>query len=458
MLLPLPLPLPLPLLLAFVVPVQMPPATFALRSPAADTAGLVAPTPDTVVQPAPRRPLRLPSWLQTSAQLRTRAEAVSHYQLAAGPAQRDVYALTRLIVGGRITTRYVAAELSARHAVSHSRELPGARPPSDEDQLDLDAATVTLRCCAPTSATGAPAPTLALRVGRQPLSLGRERLLGAADWGNARRTFDAVQLGGAAGRLTAELSYARPLAIRARALNRADSMVTLTSATLGAADQRWQLYALDYRQERAGGEHRRLTTGGRVQQPATPGTLGYELEGAWQTGRLDRRRVAAWFVASEITAALGGAWMSQLGIGFDAGSGDADPDDARVGSFHVPFATGHAHGGIADVVGRPNTVEARIAGTVTPRPRLQLRATAYRFTRLRTTDGAHSKGGTLLRAAAPGSRAIGTEADLTFAYRVAGSVRLTGGIAHFAPGRFLRESASGARAVRWGFLATSYDF
>ncbi len=455
----------LPLLLALAIPAQGPVA--AVPRPIVPDTGLIARTrPDSVTPRPATAPAdaaiqpnanMLPPWLRVAAQLRTRAEAVSHFQLTAGAAQRDVFGLSRLMAGATISTTYVGAELSARHVVLHSQDLPGGRRASDEDRFDIDAATVTLRCCAPTPGDAA-APAAAVRIGRQPLRLGRERLLGVADWGNARRTFDAVHLSGTVSGRSAEAFHARPVVIREHDFNRADTSITFSGAAIGAANQRWQLYTLDFRQQRTTGEHHRLTMGGRLFQTAKPGQIGYELESAWQTGELDGRRVAAWFVASEVITALGGTWSPEVGVGVDAGSGDRDPADDRVGGFHVPFPTGHSHGGLADIVGRPNTVELRILGTLTPLPRLQLRGVAYRFSRLSLRDGAHSKGSTALRAAAPGSRSIGTEADLTATYRTTGGVRVLAGIAQFVPGRFLLDSPTGARSARWGFIGTTLDF
>lgn len=54
--------------------------------------------------------------------------------------------------------------------------------------------------------------------------------------------------------------------------------------------------------------------------------------------------------------------------------------------------------------------------------------------------------------------ARGGEADVTLTRGVGRHVKLTGGYGHFAPGAFLRQAASGAAPVDWGFLSTTMTF
>ncbi|HEY0970099.1 MAG TPA: alginate export family protein [Gemmatimonadales bacterium] len=383
-------------------------------------------------------------------QARTRAEGVSNYQLGAGPGRRDVHGTTRLVLGARMDVGPVYLGVEGRHAASHGRELPGgARRPNDHDVWDLQAAHVGVRWSA--------IVPLDVRIGRQPLALGRQRLVGVSDWSNARRAFDGARVEAGLGDVTVEAFRARPVVVHPTRLNRGDSATVLTGAMLGAGDGALQLYALDFDQERATGRQHRRTLGARVTRDATPSRPGLEVEGAWQGGRQDGRRVDAWFVAAELSTIVPAAWSTELTLGLDAASGDGDAADDVVQTFHVPFASSHTHGGYVDVVGRPNAVEARLVAVTTPTERLEIRAAAHRFTRFRMADAVYAKNGATI-ASGGGSRHVGTELDLTASFRAARGLRVLAGYGHFAPGAALRAAPDGALPTSWGFLGTTFDF
>lgn len=397
----------------------------------------------------------VPRWsISRFAQSRARAEAISHYQLGAGSGRNDSYQATRLRAGVALAGPYVSAEVSGRHALSHDRDLVGGARASDVDRWDLETASVTLRCC---GGGGAGAP-LSARVGRQTIAVGAERLVGVSDWSNARRAFDAVSAALTAGTMSVDLFAGRPVVVRAGDANHGDSLTALLGAVAGPADGRWQLYALGYHRASTGAGHRRTTLGSRLHRDTRAGAIGYDVEGAWQTGRQAGQRVAAWFLAVETSVALAGSWSPVVTLGVDAASGDHDAADGVTQTFHVPFASSHSHGGAADVVGRPNGFQPRLAVAVSPLRRLQLRAAAHHFGRLRATDAAYAKDGSALRPAAAGSRTVGNELDLMATFRVVPWMRLQGGYGHFAPGAFLRGASQPATKLDWAFLATTFDF
>ncbi|HYD52096.1 MAG TPA: alginate export family protein [Gemmatimonadaceae bacterium] len=403
-------------------------------------------------------------FLTVGGQLRARGERVTHYLAETGSDRSDAYGGTRLLVSADLwwTTRF-RGFVEARDAVGHDRELPGGRRTSDHDRWDYQNAFVEGRATIAGATVGA-------RVGRQELQLGRERLLGPSDWGNARRTFDGARATLSRGALAVDLFSTRPVLVRSSAGNRADSLTRFHGLLLSGkarASGRWQGYLLLLEQDSTrfagrSGSHRRTTAGLRAEGglPAVGGlAFAWEGEGALQRGTLAEAPVRAWFWTGELTArAPRVAWRPSLAAGVDVASGDTDPTDRRAGTFHQLFPSAHTHGGYADVIGRQNARELRLVATAGPVAPLALRAAVHRFDRQATTDAAYAKSGAALRSGASGARHLGTETDLTATWQMGRHLRLLAGYAHYAPGRYLHETTGGAHPIDWGFVGTTLTF
>lgn len=404
------------------------------------------------------------AYLTVGGQLRVRGEAVSHFQLGRGDARQDAFEMLRASLTGDLHlgahTR-LFAEL--RDATTRGRELPGGARPQDHDRWDVQTAFVELTCCARTASPR-------LRLGRQELSLGRERLLGVADWSNARRAFSGARLDlRAPGSIGVSLLHLRPVALSSERPNRDDPGAVLWGglATRRARNRATlEGFALALEQRRAtlgtfAGAHHRVTVGGRGTGPllARP-WLTYDVEGGVQRGRLGDARVAAWYLASELSAAARRLPLAPtLTLGYDVASGDRDSSDATSNTFHHLYTSAHAHYGLGDVVGRQNATNLRL-GVAAAVPVLgQVAVVAHDFRRVSTQDAAYAKAGGVLRArSADGARALGHEVDLTLSRPIGRHVRLVGGYAQFTPGPYLWRASGGASPMDWGFSSIALTF
>jgi hypothetical protein len=407
-------------------------------------------------------------YLTVAGQARWRGEQAEHFGLAAGAGRNDAFGVTRLDVSGDLhvgSPLRLFAEL--RDASAVGRELPGGARPQDTDRWDVQNLFVEL-------AAGSKLPNAHLRVGRQELSIGKERLVGVSDWSNARRSFDGVRADLAPdARTTVTLLGARPVLLSARHPNRADTNAALWGGVATRALGRGttaQLLALEWDQKRAtlpapgraltGAQHR-LTSCLRVSGPLPRlGWLAYEVEGAAQTGHVAGRRIAAWSVVSELTAT--GARLPlapSLTLGADLASGTRDSLGTTAGTFVPPYPSAHTWNGYVDIVGRENLAEQRAVATARLPVLGQLRAAVHQFARVSTQDAAYTKSGSVLRAASGDrTRHVGDELDLTLTRSVGRHLKLLGGYGHFAPGAFLRHAAAGASPEDWGFLGTTFTF
>lgn len=408
-------------------------------------------------------PLDPSGWamLRVGGQFRVRAEAVDRYQLAAGADRNDAFGLTREALWGDLRLgSAMRAFVELRNAQAVSRDLPGGARPSDFDLADAENAFVEL-------GRGPAEQRSFVRVGRQELSWGRERVVGVSDWSNSRTTYQGVDARWAFAPFTAGALVVEPVTVKSRAPDRADTLALYRGAYLdgnrvGVVSE-WQLYSLrlDSRaDQRAGtpGDRHEVTTGARVALGPTGSAWRLEGEGALQRGRLTDTPVRAWFVASDLTwvpSRLPGA--PQLSAGFDWASGGGD--STRLTTYAPPTSTSHSHAGYMDIIGRANLAEARAGLTVRPWRAVSVHALQHWFWRASTDAPAFSKSMAILRPAdGSADRALGGESDLTATWRLTRRLRVEAGGGYFAPGAFLLGAPSPARASTWTFLSTTYTF
>ncbi|MDX2193049.1 MAG: alginate export family protein [Gemmatimonadales bacterium] len=406
--------------------------------------------------------------LNVGGQLRARREGFRNF-LAGIDASRgttdDGVTLLRALLHADLTAGRVArAFVEARHATASANGLPAFRRPFDRDALDLQNAFLELR----TPWEGA--TRLAVRAGRQELSLGSERIISTLDWANARRGWDGVTARAARGDLQLTAFRVRPVSIGAATGNATMDFDLLQGAflTIGAAGEarRYEAHAIRYEQVIAPGAPARSAAhtfwhvGSRVVQPL-PLRAILEVEGALQRGRIDGSYPhRAWFVASELTAPLPALpWSQRLTAGFDIASGDTLAGDGVRGTYRQLFPAVHTYHGYGDLLGRGNLIDARLVWRASPSRAVELRAAAHHFLRAQATDGVFGINAEVLvpRGVLGRQRHLGDELDLTAAWRVGRHLRVDGGIAWFRPGAAPR-AAGVTRDVAWAFSSVAVTF
>ena len=353
-----------------------------------------------------------------------------------------------------------------RDAQSYGRTLPGGARPSDADRHDIQNLYVD-----------AGFGKSFLRIGRQEIALNRERLIGVPDWSNTRRGSQGARLQLVHGAFAFEAIEARPMIVRQSATNRPDSTARLHTLSLGSAPgaralapglpATWQGYWYEQRirSTPTAPLTRRITSGGRVQwqwgsKADAPHGRTLEFEGAHQSGRAGTKVIDGWFWIGE------GQWQWKrlpgkpaLAVGVEEASGERPGTSGRIEAFAVLYPAAHAHGGYADVIGRPNVRELHAIGTWDPFASLNLRGAAYRFDRRRLDDGIYTKQNSVFRAAGNSrQRHAADEFDLTGTWKATTHWRLIFGGALVVPGAFLRETPGSARTERWGFVGTTFSF
>ena len=314
---------------------------------------------------------------------------------------------------------------------------------------------------------------LELRVGKQEIAYGEERLVGALDWSLTARAFDGVFVrftpsphltvdGFSA--LLKPPAYVTADGTGARVHNSGNYFSGFYArARHGRAGL--DAYVLDLLEDptsAAAGAQRdnhRVTLGARAF--AHVSNLAVVGEGAYQLGNVGptSEPVRAGAGAVKATWTFAGAWASPYVMGeFSAASGDGNMSDGVEGTFHQLFPTGHGHLGFMDYVGWQNVVAGR--GTLGFRPGgNHVWLDVHRFSAWDPRAAWYAANGSVFLAADPARTRgdMGTEVDLSATFPVADNVALAGNLSAFFPGKEAAAS-KGRGASTWGFLYVRSQF
>jgi len=408
-------------------------------------------------QPASSGNRSLPAWLKASVELRGRAEA--HRGIAYTPGNNDGYYLHRLRLN-------VAVEPDRRLRFVfqvQDAQAPGlSRKPAPAgmvNTLDLRQGYLELG--------PADAGPLSLRVGRQDLIFGEERLIGAAGWGNVGRSFDAVRLTWRRPgmRLDGFASAVVPV------LNGRFDRPRLSNGfygLYGSLDKLlrdgviepfllWKTASHTTAESGRSGDLDLYTGGARVVSKL-PRRLDCNVEMALQGGRAAGDRVRAW--AGHW--ALGWTpWKDRplrLIAEYNFASGDRDPRDGRRGTFDQLYPTNHSKYGTADQIGWRNIHDLMPGLEWRPRRKWRLKFDYHAFWLADRRDALYTEAGAVFarNPQAAGSR-IGWELDAQADWQFSDRLQLGLGYARLFAGPYLKQTTPGS-GFSYPYLTWSYRF
>jgi hypothetical protein len=405
--------------------------------------------------------LRLGSgaWLDLGGQVRARFESFDNFQFSPAPAADDDWLLTRVRLHADLHVgRNLRFFVEGIYADQEERKL-GPRA-IDENHGDLLNAFGEVR-----TRTGA--GEVGLRVGRQELLYGKQRVIGPLDWGNTRRTFDGA-LGWVQGcdwRL--EGFFVRPVLVDVDALDEADDGVDFAGLYYSGKPRKdttleaYLLYVARDAKRWLGvtREEDRLTLGVGSWGPIAGSRFDYDVEGAWQTGSAGSGDVNAFFVTGELGwKPCARCWEPRLALGLDYASGDDDGPGGDVGTYDQLFPTGHLWFGWIDAVGRQNVLAARATASVKPTKDILVRADVHLLRRASDEDSLYNAAGADIRA--PGGSAsddVGTELDLMVKWTPERHWEIEAGWSYLAAGRFLTDTGAD-EDIQFLWLGATFTF
>jgi hypothetical protein len=341
---------------------------------------------------------------------------------------------------------------------------------------------------------------LSLKIGRQELIYGDERLIGAFGWNNIGRVFDAAKLRWQNPWFAADFFTGRVVIPNDNNFNEANdydwfSGFYATSKLI--PKQTTEFYFLS-RNVSAGSLAAQdpgnlvpfasprdiYTVGLRIK--SNPGELNgwdYAAELMGQFGHFNDPALPAASRSLEhqafaVFAGTGYTWTQsaytpRVGIEYNFASGDSNPTDNKHETFENLFPTNHKFYGFMDFVSLQNIHNVRLMTSIKPLPRLTLLLEGQAFWLADTSDNFYTvagarRGGIV---ATPGNgyginpgydNYVGSEMDLIATYAFSPHITLEAGYGHFFRGSYVKQSLSapthGSTDADFVYLQTSFNF
>ena len=329
---------------------------------------------------------------------------------------------------------------------------------------------------------------LSLKVGRQELAYGDERLIGAFGWNNIGRAFDAAKVRWQNAWGSVDFFSAMPVVPRDTQFDMPNNQDVLSGAyasTLKIPKTILEGYFLARNASRqainffASPEFPQptardiYTVGGRLK--SKPGELGawdYTLEGAYQFGDFAATATTARLTQDAFMFCLQGGytfadwWATpRIGAEFNYSSGDSNAADGTHGTFDNLFPTNHKFYGSMDMVSLQNIQDAGVNLTLKPTPRTSI---AFMGNALWLADS-HDNFYTVTGGTRPAPYAInagysefvGTEFTAVAGYAVTRYAQAEVGYGHFFTGDYVHQSLAsvgGDRDGDWVYVQTTIKF
>ena len=401
----------------------------------------------------------LPKWLRFSGDYRARLEGFTGG--AFKPDNSDAYLLNRFRINMLVkATPWLKFYAQGQDARVWGKNQKPAAPPF-QDTMDLRTAYVEI---------GEAEKGLAvLRVGRQELVFGEQRLVGHVSWLNTARTFDAV-------RATLHYKGYRLDAFASSVVNirdgefnkRADGnnfhglYGSMDKLVPKAVIEPYGFWRLAPRLTTEGGARGNLDfkTVGFRWVGKLPMNFDYGTEMARQTGSLGTDDVSAWaghwvigYTAPKIR------YKPRFFGEFNYASGDKTPGDGKRGTFDQLYPTPHDKYGLADQIGWRNIQHARMGVEFKPRPKWAIASSYHSFWLASARDSLYAASGAAVARSINGTAGthVGQELDGQFMYTMSKQVQIGAGYAHFFTGEFLKNTTPG-KSYNFPYLMFGYAF
>jgi hypothetical protein len=412
----------------------------------------------------------------------------------------NFYYLSRVMPRIAYTGRWIAATLEGRssYSIDDQRFNPtaaGKGLTERDGPLDIHQAFVLI-------GNHKEFP-LSLKIGRQELVYGDQRLVGHFRWNNNARTFDAAKLRWQNPWFGVDIFTGGVVYNDHRNLNKSNSQDRFSGAYFnfptaatkevveayllarnvqrGIVTDDWSGVAAPFRFPAPQDTY---TAGLRVKsKPNAYGPWDYGAELMYQFGN----RTAV-FPATTVAAALtaprldhrayaanlqaGYTWTEQasqprFAFIYSYGSGDKSSSDAKSGTFQNLFPTNHLFYGYMDLSSLQNLHDFRLAYTLKPTPTLSLALEGHFQYLAKTTDFWYNVAGVPRNFAAGAggtglgyainpsySKELGRELDLVAGWSVTAYAQLEVGLSHYFRGKYIKQSLSavGSKDAGYAYL------
>ena len=373
----------------------------------------------------------------------------------------------------------------SREWLSDRADIPGVLGAEGDDSFDLRQAYIELSM-----------NEWGLKIGRQVLAFGDQRLIGPLEWSNLTRTFDAVRLTYKGSNYTVD-AFASSVVVADRgSFNQSDTFngnethreqvfsgLYFNTRAFAIADA--DLYALHLHQS---GSTDFFTLGTRLKsKPAAPAPMqhdgksmkhdgktmmcpapaaspwDWDAEFAFQFGEVGGRDLTAF--AGHIGAGYtipGCPISSRIGLEYNYATGDGDPTDGDVETFQNLFPTNHIYYGFMDAFSWQNIHDLAVSWKTKPCKDVTARLDYHAFWLADTNDVWYrANGTTAVRPLSPAARNAdsyaGSEIDLVVTWQARKELVIEAGASHFFAGSYLGDTGAKSDA-NFGYVQATISF
>lgn len=291
-----------------------------------------------------------------------------------------------------------------------------------------------------------------MRIGRQELQFGKQRLISPLDWANTRRSFEGFRIMNQFGAWNIDAFVTKPVIIDPDAINQPDQAKLFSGAYASGKvnGNNLSFYFLSLTKN----EPVSLLTGLTADNEVLTFGVGYDgkasnfdwsTEAAYQTGTIGTDEISAHMIS------LSGGYSfknnpikPRIGIVYDIASGDNDPTDNRIGTFNQLFPLGHAYLGWADQVGRRNIRSFSVQLSAKPSKFVVTKLNWFNFDLAKSSDALYNAGGKSIRVDPTGAsgKDVGKELDAVIVFKPNYHVSMHIGYTHFSPGKFIENTGT----------------
>lgn len=297
-----------------------------------------------------------------------------------------------------------------------------------------------------------------LRVGRQELLYGSQRLISTLDWANTRRTFQGVKTFWQTPAFNLDAFWVRPMVTEPNQFDNWDkdrNFVGLWGTYKAIPGQVLDLYYLSLIDNR-NVSPANITQGNVLQGDSVLHTIGarwvgdyerilYELEGMYQFGKRSHLDISAFSIASGVGYQLPLPMNPQFWLRYDFASGDKNHRDGRSNTFNQLFPFGHYYFGYIDQVGRQNIHDFNAQFTLHPQPWVTFLGQYHRFYLANKRDYLYNAAGagTIRDITGQSGRHVGDEIDFTINFHLSRHQDVLLGYSKLFTGEFLKNTRPG---------------
>lgn len=297
-----------------------------------------------------------------------------------------------------------------------------------------------------------------LRVGRQELLYGSQRLISTLDWANTRRTFQGVKTFWQTPAFNLDAFWVRPMVTEPNQFDNWDkdrNFVGLWGTYKAIPGQVLDLYYLSLIDNRTVSPAN-ITQGNVLQGDSVLHTIGarwvgdyerilYELEGMYQFGKRSHLDISAFSIASGVGYQLPLPMNPQFWLRYDFASGDKNHRDGRSNTFNQLFPFGHYYFGYIDQVGRQNIHDFNAQFTLHPQPWVTFLGQYHRFYLANKRDYLYNAAGagTIRDITGQSGSHVGDEIDFTVNFHVSRHQDILLGYSKLFTGEFIKNTRPG---------------